>query len=84
MGESADSTLAALGKRSGVGGHDSISMGATVAGAHNDALLGGEFATEVVKGKGGGYFCHREVNVYLYEPVGSVLFYICDVYPKYI
>jgi len=72
FGEGADGTLAALGERPGVGVHDCIRMGSTVAGAHNDALLGGEPATKVVEGKSGGYFCHREVNVYLYEPVGSV------------
>ena len=39
LGESADGTLAALGKRSGVRVHDCISVGATVAGAHDDTLF---------------------------------------------
>lgn len=62
IGEGADGTLAALGERTGVGVHNSVSMGATVAGAHNDALLGGELATEVVEGKSGLNLCHRVVN----------------------
>ena len=36
----ADSTLAALGKRSGIWVHNCVSMRAAVAGAHNNALLG--------------------------------------------
>jgi len=62
FGEGADGTLAAFSKRSGVGVHNSVSMGAAVASTHNDALLGGELATEVVKGKGGLNFSHRVVN----------------------
>lgn len=58
FGERADGTLAALGKRSCVGVHNRVSVGAAVAGAHNDALFGGELATEVVEGKGGLNLCH--------------------------
>ena len=56
--ESADSTLAALGKRSGVRVGDSVSVGATIAGTHNDTFFAREFATEMVKRKGGFYFSH--------------------------
>ena len=62
FGESADSTFAALGEGAGVRVQDSVSVGAAVAGAHNDALLGGELATEVVEGKSGLNFSHRVVN----------------------
>ena len=37
--EKADSLLAALGKRSGVRVGDSVSVGATVAGAHDDTFF---------------------------------------------
>ena len=59
LGESADGTFAALSKRAGVRIHNSISVGAAVAGTHNDALLRGEPATEVVEGESGFYFSHR-------------------------
>ena len=56
--ESADSTFAALGKWFGVWVGDSVSMRATIAGAHDDAFFTGEFATKMVKRKGGFYMCH--------------------------
>ena len=56
--ESADSTLAALGKRSGVRVHDSVSVRATVAGAHDDTFFAGEFATKMIKRKCGFNVCH--------------------------
>ena len=56
--ERADSAFAALGERSGVRVLDCISVRATIAGAHDDAFFTGEFATEMVKRKGGFYFCH--------------------------
>ena len=58
LGESADSTLAALSKWSGVRVGDSVSVRTTVAGAHDDTFFAGEFATEMVKRKGGFYFSH--------------------------
>ena len=58
FGECADGTLAALGKRSGVGVHNSVGMRATVAGTHDDAFAGREPATEVIKRKGGLNSCH--------------------------
>ena len=58
LGEGADSTLTAFGKRSGVGVLDCVSVRATVAGTHDDTFFAREFATEVVKGEGGFYFCH--------------------------
>ena len=58
LGESADGTLAALSKRSCVRVGDSVSVGATVAGAHDDTFFAGEFATEMVKRKCGFYFSH--------------------------
>ena len=51
LGKSVDSTLAALGKRSGVRVSDCISVRATVASAHDDTFFAREFATEVVKRK---------------------------------
>ena len=53
LGEGADGTLAALGERAGVRIHNSIGVGAAIAGAHDDALLGGELATEVVERESG-------------------------------
>ena len=58
LGESADGTLSALGKRSGVRVHNCVSVCATVSSAHDDTFFAGEFATEMVKRKGGFYFCH--------------------------
>ena len=58
FGERADGTFAALGKRSGVRVLDCISVRAAVTGAHDDAFFTGEFATEMVKRKGGFYFSH--------------------------
>ena len=55
FGERADGAFAALGKRSGVRVLDSISVRTAVAGAHDDAFFTGEFATEMVKRKGGLY-----------------------------
>ena len=55
FGERADGAFAALGKRSGVRVLDCISVGATVTGAHDDAFFTGEFATKMVKRKGGLY-----------------------------
>ena len=56
--ESADSAFAALGKRSGVRVHNCVSVRATVAGTHDDTFFAGEFATKMVKRKGGFYFSH--------------------------
>ena len=56
--ESADSTFAALGKRSGVRVSDSVSVRATVAGSHNDTFFTREFTTEVVKWESRFYFSH--------------------------
>ena len=56
--ESADSTFAALGKRSGVWVSDSVSVRATVAGTHDDTFFAREFATKMVKRKGWLYFSH--------------------------
>ncbi len=56
--ERADSAFAALGERSGVRVLDCISVRATIAGAHDDAFFTGEFATKMVKRKGGFYMCH--------------------------
>ena len=39
-------------------GFDSISVRATITGAHDDAFFTGEFATEMVKRKGGFDVCH--------------------------
>ena len=58
FGEGADGTLAALGKRSGVGVHNSVGMRATVAGAHDDTFFAGEFATKMIKRKCGFNVCH--------------------------
>ena len=58
FGERADGAFAALGERSCVRVCDRISVRATVAGAHDDAFFTGEFATEMVKRKGGFYMCH--------------------------
>ena len=58
FGKRADGAFAALGKRSGIGVLDSISVRATVAGAHDDTFFTRKFATEMVKRKGGFYFCH--------------------------
>ena len=58
FGERANSAFAALGKRSGERVLNCVSVRATVAGAHDDAFFTGEFATEMVKRKGGFYFCH--------------------------
>lgn len=58
LGEGADGTLAALGKRSCVRVCDCISVRATVAGTHDDTFFAREFATEEVKRKGRFYFCH--------------------------
>ena len=44
--ERADGTFSGLGKRSGVRVLDSISVRATVAGAHDDGFFTGEFATK--------------------------------------
>ena len=63
LGEGADGALAALGKRSGVGVHDSIGVRATVASAHDDAFAGREPATEVIKRKRGLNSCHNSVNL---------------------
>lgn len=40
LGESADSTFAALGKRSGIWIKDCVRVRATIAGAHDDAFFG--------------------------------------------
>ena len=61
--ERADGAFAALGERSGVRVLDCISVRATIAGAHDDAFFTGEFATEMVKRKGGFYFCHMSNNL---------------------
>ena len=58
LGEGADGTLAALGKRSGVRVGDCVSVRTAVAGTHDDAFFAREFATEMVKRKSGFYFCH--------------------------
>ena len=58
LGESADSAFATLGKRAGVRIHNSIGVGAAIAGAHDDAFLRGKPATEVVEGESGFYFSH--------------------------
>lgn len=58
FGKRADGAFAALGEKSGIGVLDSISVRATVAGAHDDAFFTGEFATEMVKRQCGFYFCH--------------------------
>ena len=58
FGKRADGTFAALGERSGVRVLDCISVRATIAGAHDDAFFTGEFATKMVKRKGGFYMCH--------------------------
>ena len=58
LGESADGTFAALGERAGVRIHNSIGVGAAIAGAHDDAFLSREPATEVVEGESGFYFSH--------------------------
>jgi len=59
--ERADGAFAALGERSGTRVLDSISVRATVSGAHDDAFFTGEFATKMVKRKGGLYFSHSIV-----------------------
>ena len=56
--ERADGTFATLGERSGIWVLDCISVRATVAGAHDDVFFTGEFATKMVKRKGGFYMCH--------------------------
>ena len=61
FGERADGAFAALDERSGIGVLDSISVRATVSGAHDDAFFTREFATEMVKRKGGLYFSHSIV-----------------------
>ena len=58
FGERADGAFAALGERSCVRVCDSISVRTTVAGAHDDAFVTGEFATEMVKRESGFYFSH--------------------------
>ena len=58
FGERTNGAFATLGERSGVRVLDSISVRATVAGAHDDAFFTGEFATKMVKRKGGFYMCH--------------------------
>jgi len=63
FGEGADSAFAALGERSGVRVLDCISVRATIAGAHDDAFFTGEFATKMVKRKGGFYMCHVSNNL---------------------
>ena len=56
--ESADGTLSALGKRSGVRVADCVSVSATVASTHDDTFFAREFATKMVKRKCGFYFSH--------------------------
>ena len=71
--ERADGTFAALGERSGVRVLDCISVRATIAGAHDDAFFTGEFATEMVKRKGGFYFCHMSNKLGLHYYVLSTI-----------
>ena len=59
LGEGADGTFAALGERAGVRIHNSIGVGAAIAGAHDDAFLSRKPATEVVEGESGLNFSHR-------------------------
>lgn len=61
LGESADGTFAALGERSGVRVHDCVSVGASVACAHDDAFARGESASEVVKRKSRLNFSHSMI-----------------------
>ena len=61
LGEGADGTFAALGERAGVRIHNSIGVGAAIAGAHNDAFLSRKPATEVVEGESRLNFSHRVV-----------------------
>ena len=63
FGECADGAFAAFGKRSSVWILNSISVRATVTGAHDDAFFTGELATEMVKRKGGLYVCHVSNNL---------------------
>ena len=63
FGERADSAFAAFSERSCIRVLDSISVRATVAGAHDDAFITGEFATEMVKREGWFYFCHMSNNL---------------------
>jgi len=63
LGERADSTHAAFGQRSGVRVSDCVSVRATVAGTHDDTFFSGEFATEMVKRKGGFNFSHDIINI---------------------
>ena len=58
FGKRADGAFAALGERTGIGVLDSISVRATITGAHDDAFFTREFATEMVKRKGWLYFSH--------------------------
>ena len=58
FGERVDGAFAALSKRSGVRVLDCISVRATIACAHDDAFITGEFATKMVKRKCGFYMCH--------------------------
>ena len=69
--ESADSAFAARCERSGIGVLDSISVRATITGAHDDAFFTREFAAEMVKWKGGFYFCHMSNKLRLYYYVLS-------------
>ena len=71
FGERADGAFAALGERSGVWVLDSISVRATIAGAHDDAFFTREFAPEMVKRKGGLYFSHMSNKLRLYYYVLS-------------
>jgi len=58
FGERTDGSYAALGKGACVRVKDGICLRATVAGTHDNAFRGREFATEVIKREGGFYFSH--------------------------
>jgi len=58
FGERADCTFAALCERSGIWVLDSIGVRTAITGAHDDTFFTRKFATEMVKRKGGFYFCH--------------------------
>lgn len=58
FGERTDGSFAPFGKGTCVRMNDGICLRATVAGTHNNAFRGREFATKMIKREGGLYFSH--------------------------
>ena len=56
--EGVDDGFAVLGDRTPIRMHNRVCMRSSITSAHNDAFVAREFATEIIKGKGGFYMCH--------------------------